>query len=369
MASEAQMAGAPEVPVIDAADDFERRKPSRRPLDGRSLLITSFTVILLALFLSPLLRTVTLSLKSADQITTIGAPIWPADPGTFEYEGETLDVYLVPLPDGTTKELALFDPGRQESGFIDPADPDAGVITWQGSWRALEQPWEFAPQWGNFAEVWTRINFPRLMLNTILLALIGGIGTIVSCTLVAYGFARFRFPGRNILFLVLLSTIFLPAAVTLIPTYTIFVNLGWVGTWLPLLIPAFFANAYDVFLLRQYFMTIPRELDDAAKIDGAGPLRILLSVIVPQAWPVIIAVAVFHLVYSWNLYFEPLLYLSTTPDLQPISLGLSKFNDVYGSEPQYIQAATLMTIVIPVVVFFFAQRAFMRGIVITGVEK
>ena len=207
------------------------------------------------------------------------------------------------------------------------------------------------------------------MFNTIALAVIGGIGTIVSCTLVAYGFARFRFPGRGFLFLLLLSTIFLPAAVTLIPTYTIFVNLGWVGTWLPLLVPAFFANAYDVFLLRQYFLTIPRELDDAAKIDGAGPLRILMSVIVPNSWPVIVAVAIFHLVYSWNLYFEPLLYLSTAPDLQPISLGLSKFNDIYGSEPQYIQAATLMTIVIPLVVFFFAQRAFMRGIVITGVEK
>jgi len=369
MAREAQLVGAPDLPAMGVEAEIEHRKPGRRPLDGRSLFATTFTVLLLALFLSPLLRTVSLSLKSADQITTIGAPIWPADPGTFEYEGDTLDVYLVPLPDGTTRELALFDPGRQESGFIDPAAPDAGVITWQGSWRALEQPWEFAPQWGNFGEVWTRINFPRLMLNTILLALIGGIGTIVSCTLVAYGFARFRFPGRGILFLLLLSTIFLPAAVTLIPTYRIFVELGWVGTWLPLLVPAFFANAYDVFLLRQYFMTIPRELDDAAKIDGAGPLRILLSVIVPQAWPVIIAVAVFHLVYSWNLYFEPLIYLSTAPDLHPLSLGLSKFNDIYGSEPQYIQAATLMTIVIPVVIFFFAQRAFMRGIVITGVEK
>ena len=367
MAREAELIGAPELPALDL--DAHREKGRRRPLNSRSLLATSFTIILLALFLSPLLRTLSLSLKSADQITTIGAPIWPADPGTFEYEGETLDVYLVPLPDGTTKELALFDPGRQESGFIDPADPDAGVITWVGSWRSLEQPWEFAPQWGNFGEVWTRINFPRLMFNTIALAVIGGIGTIVSCTLVAYGFARFRFPGRSFLFLLLLSTIFLPAAVTLIPTYTIFVNLGWVGTWLPLLVPAFFANAYDVFLLRQYFLTIPRELDDAAKIDGAGPLRILMSVIVPNSWPVIVAVAIFHLVYSWNLYFEPLLYLSTAPDLQPISLGLSKFNDIYGSEPQYIQAATLMTIVIPLVVFFFAQRAFMRGIVITGVEK
>lgn len=368
MAREAQLVKAPELPALEV--DTDRPEEQRRPrVDGRSLLLTSFTVILLALFLSPLLRTLTLSLKSADQITTINAPIWPADPASFEWDGRKYDVYIVPMADGTTRELALVDPGRQESGFIDPADPDGGVITWEGSWRALEQPWEFAPQWGNFAEVWTRINFPRLIFNTAALAAIGGIGTIVSCTLVAYGFARFRFPGRSILFLLLLSTIFLPAAVTLIPTYTIFVSLGWVGTWLPLLVPAFFANAYDVFLLRQYFMTIPRELDDAAKIDGAGPMRILLSVIVPQAWPVIIAVAIFHLVYSWNLYFEPLLYLSTSPELQPISLGLSKFNDIYGSEPQYIQAATLMTIVIPMVVFFFAQRAFMRGIVITGVEK
>ena len=365
----AQLIGAPDVPAavrIGAEEERERRR--RRPMDGRSLLLTSFTVILLALFLSPLLRTLTLSLKSSEQITTIGAPIWPADPATFEWEGEEYDVYLVPI-EGTTRELALVDKGRQESGFIDPLDPDGGIITWQGSWRALDQPWEFAPQWGNFAEVWTRINFPRLIFNTAALAFIGGIGTIVSCTLVAYGFARFRFPGRNALFLLLLSTVFLPAAVTLIPTYTIFVHLGWVGTWLPLLVPAFFANAYDVFLLRQYFLTLPRELDDAAKIDGAGPIRILTAIIVPQAWPVIIAVAIFHLVYSWNLYFEPLLYLSTSPELQPISLGLSKFNDIYGSEPQYIQAATLMTIVIPMVVFFFAQRAFMRGIVITGVEK
>src|SRR4029450_11468974 len=116
MATEAELIGAPDLPALDL--DARRQKEPRPPLNGRSLLITSFTIILLALFLSPMLRTLSLSLKSADQITTIGAPIWPADPGTFEYEGETLDVYLVPLPDGTTKELALFDPGRKESGFI-----------------------------------------------------------------------------------------------------------------------------------------------------------------------------------------------------------------------------------------------------------
>src|SRR5918999_136752 len=134
MAREAELVGAPELPALELESKQQEVK-RRRPFDGRSLLVTSFTVILLALFLSPLLRTLTLSLKSAEQITSIGAPIWPADPGTFEYEGETYDVYLVPMPDGTTRELALVDKGRQESGFLDPANPEAGVITWQGSWR------------------------------------------------------------------------------------------------------------------------------------------------------------------------------------------------------------------------------------------
>jgi multiple sugar transport system permease protein len=316
-----------------------------------------------------MLRTLTTAFKSTDQITNANSPLWPADPGTFEWEGTEYDVYQVPMPDGTIRDLALVTKGRPESEFIDPADVDAGLVTWQGSWRALSQSWEFAPKYSNFADVWEIIDYPRLMFNTIALAVIGTIGTLLSCVTVAYGFARFRFPGRNLLFLLLLSTIFLPAAVTLIPTYTIFVKLGWVGTWLPLLVPAFFANAYDVFLLRQYFLTLPRELDDAAKIDGAGPFRILTSVILPQSWPVIVAVAVFHLVYTWNLYFEPLLYLSAKPDLQPIATGLAAFNSIYGSSPELVQAATLMTIVIPMAIFFMAQRAFMRGIVITGVEK
>ena len=149
------------------------------------------------------------------------------------------------------------------------------------------------------------------------------VGVVVSCTLVAYGFARFRFPGRSLLFMILIATIFLPGAVTVIPTYTVFSKIGWVGTWLPLLVPVFFANAFDVFLLRQYLMTIPREMDEAAAIDGAGPFRTLVSVILPQAWPVIIAVAIFHFVYSWNDFFNPLIYLSTKPELQTLAVGLA----------------------------------------------
>jgi multiple sugar transport system permease protein len=367
MATESELVGAPPLPVLDT--EKAQQRPRNRAATFRSFVLTFIAVVVVAAFLSPMLRTITTALKSTDQITQASSPLWPADQATFEWEGETYEVYHVPMPTGEMRDLALITPGRQQSEFLDPADPGAGLITWDGSWRALERSWQLAPKWSNFADAWNTIDFPRLLFNTAALAVIGTVGTLLSCVLVAYGFARFRFPGRNFLFLVLLSTIFLPAAVTLIPTYTIFVKLGWVGTWLPLLVPAFFANAYDVFLLRQYFMTLPRELDDAAKIDGAGPMRILTSVIVPQSWPVIIAVAVFHVVYTWNLYFEPLLYLSSKPELQPIATGLAAFNSIYGSSPELVQAATLMTIIIPMAIFFMAQKAFMRGIVITGVEK
>jgi multiple sugar transport system permease protein len=264
------------------------------------------------------------------------------------------------------QEWGLFKKGRTESQFLDPNNPAAGPITWEGSWRTLDRAWVWAPAWTNFSDVWRLIDYPRLLFNTVALAVLSLIGTLSSCILVAYGFARFRIPGKDFLFILLISTIFLPGAVTLIPTYTVFVKLGWVGTWLPLIVPAFFANAYDVFLLRQFFLTIPREMDEAAMIDGAGPLRILLSVLLPQSWPAIAAVSIFHLVYAWNDFFGPLIYLSTRPDLQPISVGLQRFNGIYGSEPNLISAGTLMTLIIPVIIFIFTQRYLMQGVVLTG---
>ena len=343
----------------------------RRSLAERTriaVLTTLFAAILLA-FLSPLAYSAITSLKTPEQITQPNSPILPSDPATFEWQGKEYDVYFVPLPDGTTRELALVKPGRQQSDFVDPANPDAGPITWLGSWRTLDQPWELAPQWDNYAKVWDLIDFPTPLRNTLLLALIATIGTVLSCTLVAYGFARFRFPGRGLMFTILLATIFLPGAVTLIPTYAIFAKIGWVGTWLPLLVPAFFANAYDVFLLRQYLMTIPRDLDEAAAIDGAGSLRILRSVILPQAWPVIVAVSIFTFVYSWNQFFGPLIYLAGHEELQPLQVALARFNGIYYQNPAYIQAGNIMTLLIPVVLFAMFQRVFIRGIVITGVEK
>ena len=351
-----------------AATRAGSRPPPERGDRSRSFLLTLIAVLALAAFLSPLLRSGVYSVKTTDQITQAGTPFYPADPATIEYDGEQLEVFQLPV-DGVTREMALLQPGRTRSTFVDPADLDAAPIEWQGSWRTLQRVWVFAPHLEQFGKVWDLIDYPRLLFNTVAIAIVGTLGTIISCTLVAYGFARFRFPGRGLLFTLLIATIFLPAAVTIIPTYTIFVKLGWVGTWLPLLVPAFFANAYDVFLMRQYFLTIPTEMDEAAAIDGAGPLQTLWSVLLPQAWPVVVAVAIFHLVYSWNDFFAPLIYLSTKPELQTLAIGLQRFNGVHYRDPGLIQAGTLMTLVIPVVAFLLTQRFFTRGIVITGVDK
>jgi multiple sugar transport system permease protein len=361
-------AGATDAPAVVTK---RRRGGTRRtPADWtRTAIVTLIYATILIGFLAPLAYSAITSLKTPQQITQPNTPILPSDPATFEFEGKEYDVYFVPMPDGTTRELALVKPGRQQSEFVDPANPDAGRIVWQGSWRTLDQPWELAPRFENYADVWDLIKFPRLLTNTLILALVGTIGTVVSCTLVAYGFARFRFPGRGSLFTLLLATIFLPGAVTLIPTYALFNKLGWVGTWLPLLVPAYFANAYDVFLIRQYMLTISRDLDEAAAIDGAGPVRILRSVILPQAWPVIVAVSIFTFVYWWNDFFAPLIYLAGKEELLPLQVGLARFNGVYYQNNAFIQAGNMMTLLIPLILFAMFQRVFVRGIVITGVDK
>ncbi|HEX7001818.1 MAG TPA: carbohydrate ABC transporter permease [Trueperaceae bacterium] len=331
--------------------------------------VTLFASLILLAFLMPFAYMLVTSFKDRDQIVASATgPVLPVDPRTVEVDGKELTVYQVPFEDGV-RELALLRPGRRESVFVDPEDPALPEITWEGSWRTLEPDYVWAPRTGNFAEVWRGIKFPRLLFNTAFIAFTGMLGTLVSCVMVAYAFARFPLPFKGVLFMVLIATIILPKQVLLVPTYAFFDAIGWTGTWLPLIVPHFFANAFNVFLLRQYFMQLPRELDEAAMIDGAGPLRVLTSVIIPQSYPVIIAVALFHIVFAWNDYFEPLLYTLGKPNLQPISVGIQQFNFIYSQQPHLIQATALLGMVLPVLLFFFSQRFFMRGIVITGVEK
>jgi multiple sugar transport system permease protein len=341
-------------------------KSYRRYLGRASL--TMFAFIIVSAYLLPLLYMVTTAFQQPGQSSTPGAPVWPAAPQTAVYQGEAYPIYVVPI-DGTIRNLMLVIKGREESTFVDPADASATPIVWQGRWRTLEQSWTFAPEIANFTTAWSQLNFPRLLFNTAAIAVLSTLAAVVSSALVAYGFARFRFPSKNVLFIVLIATIILPFQVTLLPTYVIFTKLGWTGTWLPLIVPHLFANAYNVFLLRQYFMSIPRDLDEAAMIDGASPFRILRSVILPLSVPALVAVTLFHFFFAWNDFFVPLLYLAAKPELQPLSIAIQQYNALYSTQPTLIQAASLMTMAVPVIVFFLAQRAFMRGVVITGVEK
>jgi multiple sugar transport system permease protein len=351
--------------------EFSDRSPvakQYRRFLGRGALFM-VTVFIVGAYLLPLLFMVTTAFQQPGQSVTPGAPVWPAAPLTATIDGQEQPVYSVPMPDGTIRQLAIVEKGRESSVFVDPNDPTQTRIEWQGRWRTLEQAWMFSPAVENFTTAWNQLEFPKLLRNTFGIAILSTIGAVASSVVVAYGFARFRFPGKNAFFIVLIATIILPFQVTLLPTYVLFTWLGWTGTWLPLIIPHCFANAYNVFLLRQYFLSIPRELDEAAMIDGASPFRVLRSIIVPQSVAAITAVSLFHFFFAWNDFFVPLLYLAGKPDLQPLSIALQQYNALYATQPTLIQASSLMTMAVPIVVFFLAQRAFMRGVVVTGVDK
>jgi multiple sugar transport system permease protein len=332
-------------------------------------MVTMFTIGILFVFLLPFGNMMSISLRDQDSLAgNQDSPLLPMKPTLFEYQGQKLELLEVPI-DGEVRQLAALTKRRTSVVFIDPNNPDGEPITWEGNWRALQPVFSFQPRWENYADAWRMIDFPRLFRNTLAIAVIGMIGTLLSCISVAYAFARFPIPGKNWLFIILIGTIILPGQVTLIPTYAFFASIGWTGTWLPLIVPHFFANAYNVFLLRQFFMTLPRELDEAAMIDGAGPFRILTNVIIPQSWAAIITVGLFHFVWSWNDYFGPLIYLLGQPELQPISVGVQIFNFRYAPRPELVQATSLMAMLLPLILFILAQRFFMRGVVITGVEK
>jgi multiple sugar transport system permease protein len=357
------------------------------PYYGRQLrnfaikaLITLFVFLILFVYLLPMGNMLLVSTYSQAMLSkTPTSSIWPTEPVKFEHNGELLPILKVPMEDGTVRELAMVKSTRRSATFIDPANPTT-EIAWTGNWRTLEPVETFAPRFENFRDAWELANFPRLLRNTFFIAFVGMIGTLLSCIAVGYAFARFPIPGKNTLFLVLIGTIILPSQVTLIPTYAFWSQVSaWsesmgLGKWgtgslVPLILPHFFANAYNVFLLRQYFLTLPRELDEAAMIDGAGPFGILLRVIIPQSWPAILSVAVFHFVWAWNDFFGPLIYLLGNRELQPISVGIQIFNFQFGPRPELVQATSLMAMLLPVLIFFLAQRVFMRGVVITGVEK
>jgi multiple sugar transport system permease protein len=218
----------------------------------------------------------------------------------------------------------------------------------------------------NFQRAFAVVPLGRYIANTLIIELWVVPATLISASLVAYAFARLRWPGRDAFFVILLATLMLPHQVTLIPLYVIFRNLGWIDTWIPLIIPAFLGgNPFYIFLIRQFMRGVPRDLSDAARLDGAGEFRVFWTIVLPLCKPVLAAVAIFAFIATWNDFFNPLVYLQSD-ELKTLALGLAGFTSQYGTEVTALLAATTLGVLAPILLFAVAQRYFVEGITFTG---
>ena len=303
----------------------------------------------------------------------------PVEASALVREGDVLKVKLPAAPKPVRAELVKDMPQgvAQVRTYPDGEAPSEELFV-----APAELQYAFDPQFRNFfppnpsdvrqrkEAAWTALplSFEFFVLNTFTITIISIIGQVLSCSLVAYGFARFRFSGRQVLFLLLLSTMMLPSQVTMIPVFLIWNKVGAIDTFAPLTIPAFFAqNAFFVFLLRQFFLQIPRELDEAAMMDGCGPLRIWWTVILPLSKPALTTVAVLAFIGHWDDFFGPLIYLNSMENYT-VSLALRLFQDQNGTEFHLLMAAALLHIIPVVILFFVAQRYFVKGIAMTGMK-
>ncbi|MBU7593032.1 carbohydrate ABC transporter permease [Metabacillus halosaccharovorans] len=242
------------------------------------------------------------------------------------------------------------------------------------SLKPLDQVFTFPPewipkpfQWSNYIDAMNYIPFFTYLKNTIIITLFSTLGAVLSCPLVAYSFAKLKWPGRNILFIITIGVMMIPGQVTMIPLFLLFEKLGLVGTPYPLIIPAFFGIPFYIFLLRQFFMGLPDSLREAAKIDGAGEFRIYWQIMLPLAKPAVLAVGLFQFMASWTDFIGPLLYL--TDSIQyTLSLGLQQFQSQKGSEWGLMMAVSTMMTVPVIILFFFLQKTFIKGITFSGIK-
>jgi multiple sugar transport system permease protein len=224
------------------------------------------------------------------------------------------------------------------------------------------------PVFGNFMEAIKSINMPLLFKNTMILVVCNVALQVISSILVAYGFARFKAPGSKALFYILLSTMMLPWVVTMVPAYVLFLKLDWVGTFLPLIVPSIGGSAFFIFMMRQFLLALPRDLDEAAKIDGCSNIGILFKILLPLCRPVLATMVIFAFINNWSDFVGPSIYL-TRQSMQTLSIGLQYFRSTSSAMPWHLVMAASTLFSIPMIlVFFFAQNAFTKGIVTTGIK-
>lgn len=214
--------------------------------------------------------------------------------------------------------------------------------------------------WSNFLDAWNAQPFGRYLLNSVLITVGTTVGQLISCSLVAYGFARYNFKGKNILFVILLSTMMIPWDVTMIPQYMEFKLFGWINTLKPLIVPAFFGSAYYIFLMRQFLMGVPKDFEEAARIDGANPFQIYWKVFMPILRPQLILVGVLNMITVWNDYLGPLIFLQER-DKFTLALGLAAFKGVHSTQIIPMLCITVIMIIPPILIFIFAQKYIVEG--------
>jgi len=363
-----------------AAIDEERRASLRRKkLRDFFTGLFSHTIINFVglFFLVPFIWMLVTSVKS-DQDVFHTPPRWlPYDNVTVTVNGQSLPLYKVKTENGA-KELALIKIVEGTGTFVDPQNPaqELQYEIQQGTTKIAEPIMHISFRWRNFPDAMSRGSRPGVgasfwvyFKNSLIIAFFTILGTLLSNTPVAYAFARINFPGRDLLFIIVLATLMLPYQVTIIPLYLFFNDyLHWGNTFLPLLIPAFFANAWDVFLLRQFFKTIPEEMCDAARVDGASEWQIFTRIVLPLSVPVLATVTVFTFLYAWNDFTGPLLFLSS-PDKFTMSLGLRDFQGQRTMVWNQLMAASAMFTIPIIIAFFFAQKTFIQGIKLTGSKE
>lgn len=344
--------------------DKKRRKELSRQIKLHLALVTGAII-----FSVPFYWLVTTSLKPDERTNVFPPDLIPKQQAKVRIAGENRSVYV--LKQGA-KEIRVAKMAELENDRWQVARVSGKQELLEAPSKSLKPDLHPVLIWSNYSEALEFLppEYKRglkPLWNTIYITILTIIGTVLSSSLVAYSFARLRWPGRDIMFVVLLATMMIPAAVTMLPVFLIFRSLGWIDTLRPLWFPAIFGSAFNVFLLRQFFMTIPLELEDAAKIDGCGYFTIYWRIMLPLIKPALAAITIFAFMGSWNNFMGPLIYLSS-PENMTLAYALQLFQGMHGGEPAMMMAASTLVMLPVLGVFFFTQRYMIQGVTLTGIK-
>ena len=356
--------------VVISKGDWKVLKDGKEALRGSLLNLVLLTGSFV--FLVPFAWLVSTSLKE-DKDMSAFPPVWiPTQQVMLNINGTERGLVTTNYQ-GKKTTAVVMEETEQGDRTLQPIENNAPVgATFKTTKEQVTEIRHNSPVWKNYPNALKFLppetGYGLVFLkNTIIVSALGIFGTLISSSMVAYGFSRLKFPGRDQLFLALLATMMLPAAVTMMPVFLIFRWMGWIDTLRPLWVPSFFGAAYFIFLLRQFFLSLPNELDDAAKIDGCSPYGIFWRIMLPQVKPALAAITIMAFMGSWNDFRGPLIYISS-PQNETLAYALQLFQTSHGSEPALLMAASTMMIVPILVLFFFTQRYFIQGITLTGIK-